>query len=97
MSESPSPTPWNVGPHYKTDVYSRDGRVAECQLQTPRGVANAMHIVKCVNAHEALVAALKAVIDPAHESIDGLGVRYSFDARSPLAEQIRAALRLAAR
>lgn len=34
--------PWHVGPHYKTDIESAQGRVAEvCPQHTPQGAANA--------------------------------------------------------
>ena len=58
-------TPWKLG-HNHNDIFDVDNHVigttyirevlGECQ-------ANAAHIVRCVNAHDALVAALQAVIE----------------------------------
>lgn len=37
--------PWHVGPHYKSDVESEDGRVCECTpFESPRARANAILI-----------------------------------------------------
>jgi hypothetical protein len=57
--------PWSVGPYYKTDVETREGRAAECRLGTPDGAIKAARIVACVNAlngrdPEALDALVKA-------------------------------------
>jgi hypothetical protein len=43
--EQHTPGPWWVGPHYKSDVESGEGRITECRpLQTPRAIANA-HLI----------------------------------------------------
>jgi hypothetical protein len=44
--------PWFVGPHYRSDVMSESGRIAECGpgCNTERGIADAARIVACVNA-----------------------------------------------
>ena len=56
-----SPLPWHVGPYYRFDIEARDGRVGGGSPSfTPRGDANAEFIVRAVNSHDALVAALKA-------------------------------------
>ena len=58
-----TPTPWHQGPYYKGDVESREGRICECTpLSSPRAAANAEFIVRAVNAHDDLLAALKDVI-----------------------------------
>lgn len=57
-----TPTPWHQGPYYTSDVESRDGRICECMpLMSPRAAANAELIVRAVNAHDDLLAALKAL------------------------------------
>jgi hypothetical protein len=43
--------------------------VAEVEGSGPTASANAAHIVKCVNAHDALVAALAALIDDSWSDI----------------------------
>lgn len=64
MPREHTPTPWHVGPHYRSDVESREGRVAECGLtKGDRGVANAEFICRAVNSHEALVSALRRSLD----------------------------------
>lgn len=58
-----SPTPWTSCDDVIYDILDADGRgVAECrngmgQLTAP---GNPKHIVRCVNAHDALVEALEA-------------------------------------
>jgi hypothetical protein len=32
MEDKATPRPWHVGPHYKSDVESRNGRLAECGI-----------------------------------------------------------------
>ena len=55
-----APLPWHVGPYYKHDIESREGRVAECVMfGSPRAAANAEFIVRAVNAHDDLLATLK--------------------------------------
>jgi hypothetical protein len=52
--------PWHVGPHYKSDVESRLGRVCECHPMTsPFALANAAFIVRACNSHEELLAAAR--------------------------------------
>lgn len=50
--------PWFIGPHYRSDVMSEEGRVAECGpgCNTERGIADAARIVACVNACRGLSA-----------------------------------------
>ena len=61
---TPSSLPWHVGPLYKSDIESSAGRVAECgRTQSPRAIADAALIVHRVNAHDELVAALKAIVE----------------------------------
>lgn len=91
---SHSPVPWHVGPHYKTDIEGPDGRVAETgAMGSPRGIANAEYIVRCVNAHDALVSALRVAL----EAIDrGLPYVASEEDYVAVAERAcRAALKLA--
>jgi hypothetical protein len=56
-----SPTPWSVGKYVPELVRdAKDNGVASCaRLGDGNEEANAAHIVRCVNAHDALVAALK--------------------------------------
>ena len=57
-----SPLPWHQGPHYRTDVISPGGLVAEVgRINTPRGIADAELICRAVNCHDELLAALKAI------------------------------------
>lgn len=50
-----TPGPWNVGPHYKGDVESREGRVCECgPFGSPRSWANAHLIAAAPEMYEAL-------------------------------------------
>jgi hypothetical protein len=58
-----APLPWHVGPHYHTDIYSRNGFVAECRpMNAPQPLANAEFIVRACNTHDDLVGALKFVL-----------------------------------
>jgi len=55
MKTKHTPTPWIINPQYAGGIFTSFGeRIGEC------GQANAEHIVKCVNNHDALVEALKA-------------------------------------
>lgn len=92
---SASPLPWHVGPHYKSDVHSRDGDVCACVgLNTPRAIANAAFIVRAANCHDELLAVLKAIEEIGE--IDGHGHRYrGFDYFSPIGKQLRAAIKKA--
>lgn len=53
-----TPTPWTVSGDYIQGI----GQI--CLSETAEeDVANAAHIVRCVNAHDALVAALRTIRD----------------------------------
>ena len=98
--QSHTPTPWtivnaprNAGLHGR--IYARGSVVADVHIQ-PDGIdaANAAHIVRCVNAHDKLVAALRDLLN-ACEGIggginsDGAMNRWTnakYDARAVLAE-----------
>lgn len=55
--------PWHLGPHYHTDIYSRNGFVAETRpMQTPYAEANAEFIVRACNAYDDLLEALKEAL-----------------------------------
>lgn len=42
---TPTPGPWHVGPHYKSDVESRHGRICECGItRGPQAEVNAQLI-----------------------------------------------------
>lgn len=59
-SVQPTPVPWFVGPHYRSDIESHHGHVAECGItRGEQAIVNAAHIVRCVNAYPELIAALK--------------------------------------
>lgn len=52
--------PWHVGPHYKSDVESREGRICECRpLQSPRAIANA----QLISAAPSLLEACRDLVD----------------------------------
>lgn len=53
-----TPTPWTYDGYYI--VSPVNGDVAQTLRNRPNGHVDAAHIVKCVNAHDELVAALKA-------------------------------------
>jgi hypothetical protein len=63
-----TPTPWHVGSKVPNYIYARDGLdiIAQCDSanESTRAEenANAAHIVRCVNAHDALIAALEGAI-----------------------------------
>jgi hypothetical protein len=84
-----SPLPWHVGPHYKSDVMSREGIVAEARMLTPQGIANAEFIVRACNAHDELVAALKALTQ---DSRFALQIGGNPNAVAALVRQVDAAL-----
>jgi hypothetical protein len=69
MTTSHTPTPWRNGDKYGEDIFSGVDRIAVATEHPYRpgeaivAVANAAHIVRCVNAHDDLVAALKALED----------------------------------
>lgn len=51
-----TPGPWHVGPHYKHDVESREGRICEC---VPMGSERAENNARLVAAAPDLLEALK--------------------------------------
>lgn len=61
-------TPWTTGLSTTTRRYvtNSSGSVGVCSVwcddDEATGIANAAHIVRCVNAHDALVEALKACL-----------------------------------
>ena len=71
-------------------VENQTGQTIARVLDTAQGVIDAAHIVRCVNAHDAMVAALRAVIDWE----DGLTSGKS-DRHDMMIYQARAALKLA--
>lgn len=80
-----TPTPWRVK-HSGLDAYIVGGPenfpCANMPGQGPTSEANAAHIVKCVNAHDELVATLKNTCnwlsDMAHYSSVSENVRFGF-------------------
>lgn len=66
-----APTPWNVSVDQKhpvlgaTEIRDVRGRLIEWIGQSGRSdnEANAAHIVKCVNAHDELVAEMRRLLD----------------------------------
>lgn len=72
-----SPTPWYIrdGVVVTSEPADRDGKfVGDCPLLStcPRQSANFQYVVRCVNAHDTLVAALESGIS-AIESLVSLG------------------------
>jgi hypothetical protein len=60
MTTSHTPTPWEVCGHYIRPKLPESGiQIAEFPLFLENHKANAAHIVRCVNAHDDLVAALQ--------------------------------------
>jgi hypothetical protein len=60
---SHKPTPYHVGPYYKSDVESGSGRVAECGItRGPQACEDAAFIVRACNAHYDLLAACKEAL-----------------------------------
>ncbi len=54
--------PWWVGPYYKSDIMSRNGRVAETGIMRgEQGIADAAFIVRAVNAHADLLAVAEII------------------------------------
>lgn len=73
MSAQHTPVPWHVGPHYKYDIESREGRICECNgMGSSRAVANAAFIVRACNSHDDL---LKACVDVLAQFAAGYFVR----------------------
>lgn len=90
-----TPTPWHVGPHYKSDIESPYGRVAECGItRGPRAEADAEFICLAVNRHDALVAALKSLVTYSGCFCGDFGVGMGEDHTSEC-KRARAALKLA--
>ena len=61
-----TPTPWKVGASSKVKIFRSDDltMVCECdhsQITFEESESNADHIVRCVNSHDALVAALDKI------------------------------------
>jgi hypothetical protein len=85
---SHTPTPWLV--ERRTIITDKSAAIAYASTSRAMEYAegNAAHIVRCVNAHDELVAALRAIADswPAHGSMT---VNAIADA---MAEKARAAL-----
>ena len=72
MSNSHTPTPWKLGAEYgnlKTEIVAQDRAIAvvwtknqidKCTFENwAEGMANAAHIVRCVNNFDALIEALR--------------------------------------
>lgn len=54
-----TPGPWHVGPHYKSDVESGEGRICECTpMASVRAEVNARFISAAPDLYEALKALL---------------------------------------
>lgn len=64
MSETKhTPTPWHVGPHYKSDIESRVGRVCDISpMNAPQSIANAEFIVRACNSHEELLILARGLV-----------------------------------
>jgi hypothetical protein len=63
-----TPGPWHVGPHYKTDVESRHGRICECGItRGPQSEANA----RLVAAAPELLQALKGLAEWCEDNFAG--------------------------
>ena len=65
MTTAHTPTPWNLNEVYIIDSegYSIATTMFGDKASIEEDLANAAHIVKCVNLHDELVAALKAARD----------------------------------
>jgi hypothetical protein len=60
MKTKHTPTPWHISTIEENEVTSKNGVVCTCHgIDDKEEVANAYHIVKCVNMHNSLIAALK--------------------------------------
>jgi hypothetical protein len=63
MTTSHTPTPWEVCGHYIRPKRPESGiQIAEFPLFLENHKADAAHIVRCVNSHDDLVAALQEMI-----------------------------------
>lgn len=77
-----TPGPWHVGPHYKSDVESRQGRICECG---PFGSEQAEANARLIAAAPELLDALKALAIDANRLCDrNLGGTYEEDCRRAL-------------
>jgi len=56
MTRTHTPTPWRIRDCGNTEIIGANGRTVET---LPGASYNAAHIVRCVNAHDELVAALR--------------------------------------
>jgi hypothetical protein len=73
MTMPHTPTPWIA---HDANVFAGSNCIAICDTDNApvaRMQANATHIVRCVNAHDALVAVVRAVVHTLdmHGHIDG--------------------------
>lgn len=60
MTTSFTPGPWHTGPHYTSDVESREGRICSCDpFMSPRAEAN----VRLIAAAPDLLAACKRALE----------------------------------
>jgi hypothetical protein len=90
-----TPTPWHIGSKVPNFIYARDGLdiIAQCDSanESTRAEenANAAHIVRCVNAHDALVAALDNLLNVDRSDPDFCETVERYE------RQARAALKLA--
>lgn len=68
MSNQISPLPWAIGPEHDYEIYDAKGDYLALMMDARDGddEANAAFIVKAVNSHDKLVAALRK----AHEVIE---------------------------
>lgn len=59
-----TPTPWRVGPYYKSDVLNQEGgTICTCRpMGSPAAEANADFIVRAVNSHDAMREALENLL-----------------------------------
>jgi len=95
-----TPTPWTISGN-ETPVIAAmyDGRDAvvavTCRdrIELEEAHFNAQHIVKCVNAHDELVAALHASLEQIEAHTEGMGdTSYEESAWHPLWTQIKTSL-----
>lgn len=78
MNAQHTPTPWRLMPKHNRyiagrneagiDVIIADTGAESVAAHKQRAIDNAAHIVKCVNSHDALVAALRKLRDLAKDS-----------------------------
>jgi hypothetical protein len=65
-----TPGPWHVGPHYKSDIESRFGRIAECGVtRGPQAEADAQLIAAAPDLLSALYYILEHSGDPVMENV----------------------------